>query len=192
VIRGWFRFDGGAQLIAVSWDRDHAAWVNLVGEPVPKGALLKKLGRRLAAHPQDRRPSPAPTKVEAARSLAAGHGGKRRRVAGGAKGARQGRTRRSRATRRDRARPPAALRFRRVAGGPRSRGRTRPWARPKGKAFPSPFYLVFQHHEHAQQHNAHRQGSPVEPYGLGAPQARAPAQSAGGLDHPLSRRPAPA
>ncbi len=41
VIRGWFRFDGGAQLIAVSWHREHAAWVNLIGKPVPKGTLLK-------------------------------------------------------------------------------------------------------------------------------------------------------
>lgn len=39
VIRGWFRFDGGAELIAVSWNKERAAWVNLVGEPVDKGAL---------------------------------------------------------------------------------------------------------------------------------------------------------
>ena len=39
VIRGWFRFDGGAQLIAVSWDGERSAWVNLLGEPVLKGVL---------------------------------------------------------------------------------------------------------------------------------------------------------
>ncbi|WP_426030852.1 hypothetical protein [Caulobacter sp. DWP3-1-3b2] len=39
VIRGWFRFDGGAQLIAVSWDARQSAWVNLVGELVPNGVL---------------------------------------------------------------------------------------------------------------------------------------------------------
>jgi hypothetical protein len=44
VIRGWFRFEGGAQLIAVSWDRDRSAWVNLAGEPVPQGAVLKNWG----------------------------------------------------------------------------------------------------------------------------------------------------
>jgi hypothetical protein len=44
VIRGWFRFDGGAQLIAVSWDLEHAAWVNLIGEPVPNNATLKNWG----------------------------------------------------------------------------------------------------------------------------------------------------
>ncbi len=41
VIRGWFRFDGGAQLIAVSWDGERSAWVNLLGEPVLKGVLKK-------------------------------------------------------------------------------------------------------------------------------------------------------
>ncbi|WP_293682809.1 hypothetical protein [uncultured Phenylobacterium sp.] len=44
VIRGWFRFAGGAQLIAVSWDRELATWVNLVGEPIPEGATLKNWG----------------------------------------------------------------------------------------------------------------------------------------------------
>ena len=39
VIRGWFRFDGGAQLIAVSWDLERSAWINLLGEPVLKGVL---------------------------------------------------------------------------------------------------------------------------------------------------------
>lgn len=36
VIRGWFRFEGGAQLIAVSWDAERADWVDLNGEPVPE------------------------------------------------------------------------------------------------------------------------------------------------------------
>ena len=27
VIRGWFRFDGGAPVIAVSWDEERATWV---------------------------------------------------------------------------------------------------------------------------------------------------------------------
>ncbi len=44
VIRGWFRFDGGAQLIAVSWDVARIEWVNLAGEPVPKGATLQAWG----------------------------------------------------------------------------------------------------------------------------------------------------
>lgn len=44
VIRGWFRFEGGAQLIAVSWDRDRSVWVNLAGESVPQGAVLKNWG----------------------------------------------------------------------------------------------------------------------------------------------------
>jgi hypothetical protein len=44
VIRGWFRFDGGAQLIAVSWDRGRSAWVNLAGQLLPNGAELKNWG----------------------------------------------------------------------------------------------------------------------------------------------------
>jgi hypothetical protein len=39
VIRGWFKFEGGAHLIAVSWCSERSAWVNLKGEPVAKGAL---------------------------------------------------------------------------------------------------------------------------------------------------------
>jgi hypothetical protein len=44
VIRGWFRFAGGAQLIAVSWDAARSAWVNLTGDPVPNDAMLKNWG----------------------------------------------------------------------------------------------------------------------------------------------------
>jgi hypothetical protein len=44
VLRGWFIFDGGAQLIAVSWDRERSAWVDLKGETVPKGLTLKNWG----------------------------------------------------------------------------------------------------------------------------------------------------
>ena len=44
VIRGWFKFDGGAQLIAVSWDHERSAWVIPMGETVPKGAVLKNWG----------------------------------------------------------------------------------------------------------------------------------------------------
>jgi hypothetical protein len=44
VIRGWFQFDGGAQLVAVSWNRELMAWVNLVGEPVRSVAVLKNWG----------------------------------------------------------------------------------------------------------------------------------------------------
>jgi hypothetical protein len=44
VICGWFEFDGGAQMIAVSWDRERTAWVNLIGKPVPKSARLKNWG----------------------------------------------------------------------------------------------------------------------------------------------------
>ena len=39
MIRGWFKFDGGAQLIAVSWDPERSAWVNLLGEPMLNGVL---------------------------------------------------------------------------------------------------------------------------------------------------------
>jgi hypothetical protein len=44
VIRGWFKFEGGAQLIAVSWNPDRLTWVNLLSEPVPKAATLKNRG----------------------------------------------------------------------------------------------------------------------------------------------------
>lgn len=44
VIRGWFRFDGGAQLIAVSWDREKGVWVNLKGEAIPATVTLKAWG----------------------------------------------------------------------------------------------------------------------------------------------------
>ncbi len=44
VIRGRFRFEGGAQLIAVSWDRERAVWVNLACQPVPQVAVLKNWG----------------------------------------------------------------------------------------------------------------------------------------------------
>ena len=44
VIRGWFRFEGGAQLIAVSWDAKRSTWVNLAGEPVPNDVVLKNWG----------------------------------------------------------------------------------------------------------------------------------------------------
>lgn len=44
VIRGWLRFDGGAQLIAVSWDPEGATWVDLTGELVCTGAVLKNWG----------------------------------------------------------------------------------------------------------------------------------------------------
>lgn len=41
MIRGWFEFKAGAQLIAVSWDRERRVWINLIGEPVPESAVLK-------------------------------------------------------------------------------------------------------------------------------------------------------
>lgn len=44
VIRGWFKFDGGSQLIAVNWDGKRQAWVNLTGEPVAEGVVLKNWG----------------------------------------------------------------------------------------------------------------------------------------------------
>lgn len=44
VIRGWFTFDGGAHLIAVSWDAERAVWTNLASEPVPKSVVLKNWG----------------------------------------------------------------------------------------------------------------------------------------------------
>ena len=79
---------------------------------------------------------------KAARSLDAGQAGRAVERPAAPEGARQGRTRRSRGRRRDRARPTAALRFRGVAGYPRRWGRTRLEARPQGKAFPSPLYSV--------------------------------------------------
>jgi hypothetical protein len=56
-------------------------------------------------------------------------------------GARQGRTRRSRGTRRDRARPPAALRFRGVAGCPRWKGSAEMQSSAAGEGFPLPSRL---------------------------------------------------
>ena len=44
MIRGWFEFDGGAQMIAVSWNAERKAWVNLMGGPVPKLAKLTHWG----------------------------------------------------------------------------------------------------------------------------------------------------
>jgi hypothetical protein len=44
VIRGWFRFDGGARLVAVSWCLDQSAWVDLLGQPLPEGETLKNWG----------------------------------------------------------------------------------------------------------------------------------------------------
>ena len=44
VIRGWFRFNGGAQLIAVSWDSAHEQWVDLAGKPAAVGGVLKNWG----------------------------------------------------------------------------------------------------------------------------------------------------
>lgn len=44
VIRGWFRFDGGARLVAVSWRLDQSAWVDLLGQPLPEGETLKNWG----------------------------------------------------------------------------------------------------------------------------------------------------
>jgi hypothetical protein len=53
VIRGWFRFDGGAQLIAVSWNPERSTWVHLLGEPVAEGVL--KTGVK-ASRPGERPP----------------------------------------------------------------------------------------------------------------------------------------
>lgn len=44
VIRGWFRFEGGARLVAVSWSPQDAAWVDLLGAPLSKGEVLKNWG----------------------------------------------------------------------------------------------------------------------------------------------------
>lgn len=44
VVRGWFRIEGGALLIAVSWAPDRSTWVTLTGEPVPTGAKLESWG----------------------------------------------------------------------------------------------------------------------------------------------------
>lgn len=43
VIRGWFKIEGGAMMIAVSWSPE-TGWVDLNGDPVPDGALLKNWG----------------------------------------------------------------------------------------------------------------------------------------------------
>lgn len=42
VIRGWFRWPGGAGFIAVSWS--NGRWVDLHGEPVPEGYRLTNWG----------------------------------------------------------------------------------------------------------------------------------------------------
>lgn len=39
VIRGWFRWPGGAGFIAVSWLDEH--WVDLHGQPISKAYTLK-------------------------------------------------------------------------------------------------------------------------------------------------------
>jgi hypothetical protein len=44
VIRGWFRFEGGARLVAVSWCGERSSWVDLLGKPLPKGEVLKNWG----------------------------------------------------------------------------------------------------------------------------------------------------
>ncbi len=44
VIRGWFGSDGGARLVAVSWNPERSAWVDLVGKPIPQGEVLKNWG----------------------------------------------------------------------------------------------------------------------------------------------------
>lgn len=44
VIRGWFRFKGGAQLLAVSWDRERKIWVDLKGEPAATNGVLTNWG----------------------------------------------------------------------------------------------------------------------------------------------------
>lgn len=44
MIRGWFRFDGGAQMIAVSWDRERGTWVTLTGDPVAPHLKLGNWG----------------------------------------------------------------------------------------------------------------------------------------------------
>lgn len=42
VIKGWFRWPGGAGFIAVCWSED--GWVDLLGKPVPKEFTLKAWG----------------------------------------------------------------------------------------------------------------------------------------------------
>lgn len=44
VIRGWFRIEGGARLVAVSWCRERSTWVDLLGAPLPKAEVLKNWG----------------------------------------------------------------------------------------------------------------------------------------------------
>jgi hypothetical protein len=48
--------------------------------------------------------------------------------------------------------------------------------------------LVLQHQKHTQQHDSQGHHDAVEPYGPGAPQARASAQSIGRLDHAAFKR----
>ena len=43
VIRGWFRCGRGARLVAVSRSPDRVAWVDLLGQPVPKDKVLEEL-----------------------------------------------------------------------------------------------------------------------------------------------------
>lgn len=44
VIRGWFRWPGGAGFIAVSWSKALQRWVDLKGDPVPEGYVLAAWG----------------------------------------------------------------------------------------------------------------------------------------------------
>ncbi|MEW5683919.1 MAG: hypothetical protein AB1942_03265 [Pseudomonadota bacterium] len=42
MIRGWFRWPGGAGFIAVAWSKE--GWVDLLGKAVPKEFTLKAWG----------------------------------------------------------------------------------------------------------------------------------------------------
>lgn len=44
VIRGWFSFEGGARMVAVNWCPDRSTWVDLLGNPIPEGEVLKNWG----------------------------------------------------------------------------------------------------------------------------------------------------
>jgi hypothetical protein len=44
VIRGWFRFQGGARLVAVSWSDEKQHWIDLLGQSIPAGEVLTNWG----------------------------------------------------------------------------------------------------------------------------------------------------
>jgi len=126
-------------------------------------------------------------RMKAAKSMDAGQAGRAVERPAAPEGARQGRIRRSRGPRRDRARPPAALRIRGVAGCPRLKGSAETWPRPQGVAFPNALRLQDQKPQ-AYQHNTSQNYHAGDPRRPRAPKAPSPAKTSCRLDHAVIKR----